>query len=148
MANLLFLVKNQLYRTGNLILLLFINIVLEESSHFGWWLLRWVSMWCTCWLFSPMGTVLRQTYPGFLWTQKWKSINNLNFFEENFSSLMNIQAWLQLNSKVEFSECFWMHHKHDKHRPQTTCPPGRLNVEEKSSYSPIRSPHNNETTQL
>lgn len=73
-------------------------------------------MWCTSWLFSPMGTVLRQTYPGFLWTQKWKSINNLNFFKENFSSLVDIQAWLQLNSKIEFSECFfffffWMHYK-------------------------------------
>ena len=82
-------------------------------------------MRCTCWLFSPMGTVLRQTYPGFLWTQKWKSINNLNFFKENFSSLMNIQAWLQLNSKIEFSECFWMHYKHDKRKPQTACLTGR-----------------------
>lgn len=36
MANLLLLVKNQLNGTGNLILLLFISIVLEESSRFGW----------------------------------------------------------------------------------------------------------------
>lgn len=41
---------------------------------------------------------------------------------------MNIQAWLQLNSKIEFTECFWMHYTHDKHKPQMTCPTGRLNV--------------------
>lgn len=98
-SNVLFLVKNKLYWTGNLILLLFINIVLKNppilvgSSSVGFQ--------CDALLgsFSPMGTVLRQTYPGFLWTQKWKSINNLNFFKGEFSSLMNIQAWLQLNSK-------------------------------------------------
>lgn len=27
--------------------------------------------------------------------------------EENFSPLMNIQAWLQLNLKIEFSVCFF-----------------------------------------
>lgn len=80
-------------------------------------------MWCTRWLFSPMGIVLRRTRPGFLWTQKWKSINNLNFFEENFSSLMNIQAWLQLNSEIEFRECFlnapsMTNIGHKRHGPQ------------------------------
>lgn len=64
-------------------------------------------MWCTCWQCSPRGTAVRQTYSSFTWTQKWKSINNLNFSEENFSPLMNIQAWLQLNLKIEFSVCFF-----------------------------------------
>lgn len=64
-------------------------------------------MWCTCWQCCPRGTAVRQTYSSFTWTQKWKSINNLNFSEENFSPLMNIQAWLQLNLKIEFSVCFF-----------------------------------------
>lgn len=42
---------------------------------------------------------------------------------------MNIQAWLQLNSKTEFSVCFFpLHQEHDKNKLQVTYPKGRLIV--------------------
>lgn len=67
---------------------------------------------------------MRKTNSSFTWTQKWKSINNLNFSEENFSTLMNIQAWLQLNLKIEFTVYFSLLHKHDKQKTALTYPRG------------------------